>query len=68
MASIVDIANNALNILGASTISSLTEDTKNARICNQRFENVRNRICLTLDYLQNTLPTTMLQYCHLLKV
>jgi len=44
MASIVDIANNALNILGASTISSLTEDTKNARICNQRFENVRNRI------------------------
>ena len=33
MASIVDIANNALNILGASTISSLTEDTKNARIC-----------------------------------
>jgi len=44
MASIVDIANNALNILGASTISSLTEDTKNARICNQRFENVRNRV------------------------
>ena len=44
MASIVDIANNALNILGASTISSLTEDTKNARICNQRIENVRNRV------------------------
>ena len=44
MASIVDIANNALNILGASTISSLTEDSKNGRICNQRFENVRNRI------------------------
>ena len=44
MASIVDIVNNALNILGASTISSITEDTKNARICNQRFENVRNRV------------------------
>ena len=44
MASVVDIANNALNILGASTISSLTEDTQNARICNQRFENVRNRV------------------------
>ena len=44
MASIVDIVNNALNILGASTISSLTEDSKNARISNQRFENVRNRV------------------------
>ena len=44
MASNVDIANNALSILGGSTISSLTEDTKNARICNQRFENVRNRV------------------------
>ena len=44
MASNVDIANNALSILGGSTISSLTENTKNARICNQRFENVRNRV------------------------
>jgi len=44
MASTVDIVNNALNILGASTISSLTEDTKNARISNQRYENVRNRV------------------------
>ena len=44
MASNVDIVNNALSILGASTISSLTEDTKNARISNQRFENVRNRV------------------------
>ena len=44
MASNVDIVNNALSILGASTISSLTEDTKNARISNQRFENVRNRL------------------------
>ena len=44
MASVIDICNSALNLLGASTISALTEDTKNARICNQRFENVRNRI------------------------
>ena len=44
MASNVDIANNALSMLGGSTISSLTENTKNARISNQRFENVRNRV------------------------
>ena len=44
MASNVDIVNNALSILGGSTISSLTEDTKKARISNQRFENVRNRV------------------------
>ena len=44
MASNVDIANNALSILGGSTISSLTEDTKNARLCNQRYEPIRNRV------------------------
>jgi hypothetical protein len=44
MASIVDICNSALNLLGASTISALTEDSKNARLCNQRFEPVRNRV------------------------
>jgi len=44
MASNVDICNSALNLLGASTISALTEDTKNARICNQRFAPVRNRV------------------------
>ena len=44
MASIVDICNRALNLLGASTISALTEDSKNARLCNQRFEPVRNRV------------------------
>ena len=37
MASIVDICNGALNQLGASTILSLTEDSKNARLCNARF-------------------------------
>ena len=43
MASVVDICNSALNLLGASTISALTEDSKNARLCNQRFEPIRNR-------------------------
>ena len=44
MASIVDICNSALNLLGASTISALTDDSKNARLCNQRYEPVRNRV------------------------
>src|SRR5210317_1511007 len=44
MASVVDLCNSALNLLGASTISALTDDTKNARLCNQRYETVRNRI------------------------
>jgi len=44
MASIVDICNSALNLLGASTISALTEDSKNARLCNQRYPGVRNRV------------------------
>jgi len=44
MASVVDIANSALNLLGASTITALTDDSKNARLCNQRYEPVRNRI------------------------
>ena len=44
MASVVDICNSALNLLGASTISALTDDTKNARLVNQRYEPVRNRV------------------------
>ena len=44
MASVVDICNSALNLLGASTISALTDDSKNARLCNQRYEPVRNRV------------------------
>ena len=57
MASVVDICNSALNLLGASTISSLTEDSKNARLCNQRYEPIRNRMfrshawnCLTKEF------------------
>ena len=44
MASVLNMCNSALNLLGASTISSLTDDTKNARLCNQRYEPVRNRV------------------------
>ena len=44
MASVVDICNSGLNLLGASTITQLTDDSKNARLCNQRYEPIRNRI------------------------
>ena len=44
MASVVDICNSSLNLLGASTISALTDDSKNARLCNQRYAPVRNRV------------------------
>jgi len=36
MASTVDICNGALNQVGATTILSLTEDSKNARLCKSR--------------------------------
>lgn len=44
MASVVDICNSALNQIGASNIISLTEDSKSARICNQRYEFVRDAV------------------------
>ena len=44
MASVVNMCNSSLNLLGASTITALTDDTKNARLCNQRYEPVRNRV------------------------
>jgi len=44
MASTVDICNSALNMIGASNILSLTEDSKAARICNQRYEYVRDAV------------------------
>ena len=44
MASTVDICNGALNQLGATTILSLTEDSKNARLCNSRFTLVRDGV------------------------
>lgn len=44
MASVVDICNGSLNQLGASTILSLTEDSKNARLCNARYTQVRDSL------------------------
>ena len=44
MASVVDICNGALNQLGATTILSLTEDSKNARLCNSRYTQVRDAL------------------------
>lgn len=55
MSSVVDICNSALNQIGASNIISLTEDSKAARICNQRYDYVRDSVfrahpwnCLTI--------------------
>ena len=44
MASVVGICNGALNQLGASTIITLTEDSKNARLCNARFTQIRDSV------------------------
>jgi len=44
MASVVGLCNSALNQIGASNIISLTEDSKAARICNQRYEFVRDGV------------------------
>jgi hypothetical protein len=44
MSSVVDICNSALNQIGASNIISLTEDSKAARICNQRYDYVRDSV------------------------
>tara|TARA_R110000751_G_scaffold44412_2_gene101639 strand:- start:1326 stop:1904 length:579 start_codon:yes stop_codon:yes gene_type:complete len=72
MASVVNMCNSALNLLGASTISALTDDTKNARLCNQRYEPVRNRVfrshawnCLhkRVQLAQNT-TAPVIEYDH----
>jgi len=47
MASVVDICNGALNQLGATTILSLTEDSKNARLCNSRYNQIRDALFRT---------------------
>ncbi|MAH46173.1 hypothetical protein CMI37_10100 [Candidatus Pacearchaeota archaeon] len=44
MTSNVDICNSALNMVGASVITALTEDTKAARVCNQRYPFVRDAV------------------------
>jgi hypothetical protein len=47
MASVVEICNGALNQLGATNILSISEDSKNARICNARYANVRDALFRT---------------------
>lgn len=44
MAGTVDIANYALNIIGASNISDFGENSKAARLVNQRYEAVRDAV------------------------
>ena len=72
MASVVDICNSGLNLLGASTISALTDDSKNARLCNQRYEPIRNRVfrshawnCLTKRVqLAQDSTAPVIEYAH----
>ena len=44
MTSTVDIANYALNSLGANNISSFDENSKPARLINQRYDSVRDAV------------------------
>jgi len=44
MASDVDIINSALNMIGATNITSRTEDSKAARVTNQRYDFVRDAV------------------------
>lgn len=44
MASIVGICNSALIKLGASTIMSLIEGSKNANLCNEQFDKLRDEL------------------------
>tara|TARA_R100001082_G_scaffold106113_1_gene78721 strand:- start:2379 stop:2975 length:597 start_codon:yes stop_codon:yes gene_type:complete len=44
MASVVDLCNRALDLLGAANITSLTENSKEARLCNGNFDDVRDAV------------------------
>ena len=44
MASVVQICNSALNQLGASSITALTDDSKNARLCNETYTTIRDAV------------------------
>ena len=44
MASVVQICNSALNQLGAASITALTDNSKNARLCNERYATVRDAV------------------------
>ena len=67
MPSVVDICNEAMDLLGAATITALTENSKEARLCNRRFETVRDAVLrahtwnvATVSYTHLTLPTILL--------
>jgi hypothetical protein len=42
--SVVAIINNALNIIGASNITDLGENSKTARVMNQMYESIRDDV------------------------
>lgn len=44
MPSVVDICNESMDLLGAATITSLTQNSKEARLCNRNFELVRDAV------------------------
>ena len=44
MASVIQICNSALNQLGASSITALTENSKNARLGNERYPTVTDAV------------------------
>ena len=44
MSSVVDICNEAMDLLGAATITSLDENSKEAKLCNRRFTTVRDQV------------------------
>ena len=44
MSSVVQICNSALNQLGAASITALTDNSKNARLCNERYATVRDAV------------------------
>jgi hypothetical protein len=76
VASDVDICNSALNMIGASNIISLTEDSRAARVCNQRYEFVRDAVfrahpwnCLISRVevaADSTAPAFEFEYAHTL--
>jgi hypothetical protein len=68
MASVVGICNGALNQLGATTILSLTEDSKNARLCNARYSEVRDAVFRSHPWncLQKRVELPSIYYSYLL--
>ena len=73
MASDVDICNSALNNIGATNIVSLTEDSKAARVCNQRYPVIRDAVfrthpwnCLIsrLELAQSGMPVFEYSYSY----